>query len=1196
MADIFFDYINTSEENYESEKDLENIFLNLLDQISHNLDIDPVINKVKIYVEDDIIESQDIFSLGTNRDYHGSSVILHISPKYKKFYQFIILREVYYCFLPLILYENKIIKIFINIIIQINLKKHEACKEWSQIIKENIVDQEYLDAHFDLLGKFLEIQTEDNDNLTKFFFNYVRKNINLLEKKTVDFYDDLFTQFIFKISKTMRDDEIIETLRILIKIFYNVKSYKALHEYKRLFSKFKEDGTIKTELSLRKFVQNMRWIKNFTIISPSYKINHFQMGVIPYILKIDFHPKISKYKVRNILEKFPFLQNVRITENGFSTKMTGYEILPKQYKEDFLLLLKKLENQGYITRIYCIECDYIENNLNLNYFREYHNDNILINKNHKKYNNEYEIQFKHNLEKDPPFYPLNLLDFLIMDSIRYFSITGFGFDPNRESIKQLKTKLMSEILNQASLIKNLKLELKKLYQNVDFKDHFLYILDYFKNAGSFFVKEFLESITVLCKQIEEIISNNSEIYNISTFQTFVNKNNLSLFPYYIINDELKTKFINTLIPLFFSNKGLYKKEVKKYTLFLTIFKLCFNLKIFSLKAIEKITKNEEMVKTIYSKKQLKLNELYETYKSQELTYEKIDNIIDNYLNSEKPLIKPILINTIPTTHFAKYHLSITVKDNTNTRRVIEKIKSNFPRFSLTRGSDIISNEKLNHIDIYFPNIEVGEKKKIILILKKLFKDDLIDTRRMFFHGCLFAYSLKDYFDFENASFFYTKDLFEQYYLFIKKIFGQGFNKIEYNKDFYEDLGYNNNNFTDLIENIRDRESREQNNYNIKDIYQLGEFHQNLNIYLLNQEKYKIIKKSPFFKKYVKTIKFTPAFQNFGLSNYYLWLKPTHFDQIDKKLLFSNTFLSIKNPIEFEKSSDAYLINYIFPFRRPNDKYINWLAKSKKIIGEYFFFYIKKIYHILQFNNNLSSSDWNLNAKRFQNYSMNLLYNNHYKIKNPFIREFDLSSISDQVYDPSSEEFKYLYSLFSFKPKNIKSFLGRESHHLIEPFHSLLEKNLIFPYLDLKNLGFKEKIYIFIPKISLKMRDLLVRIFSYFNYVFLYEISGDFYIKETSNIKSFETGLFVELYLPNCEFSEFENTFFDIFKRINIGKYLILHDLDRANMVISNLYGNFNFLKEYNPIKNLEWNKKDKIWMNSKLFDEKFNFIYPKLKL
>ena len=144
-----------------------------------------------------------------------------------------------------------------------------------------------------------------------------------------------------------------------------------------------------------------------------------------------------------------------------------------------------------------------------------------------------------------------------------------------------------------------------------------------------------------------------------------------------------------------------------------------------------------MVKTIYSKKQLKLNELYETYKSQELTYEKIDKIIDNYLNSEKPLIKPILINTIPTTHFAKYHLSITVKDNTNTRRVIEKIKSNFPRFSLTRGSDIISNEKLDHIDIYFPNIEVGEKKKIILIIKKLFKDDLIDTRRMFFHGCLF---------------------------------------------------------------------------------------------------------------------------------------------------------------------------------------------------------------------------------------------------------------------------------------------------------------------------------------------------------------------------------------------------------------------------------------------------------------------------
>ena len=32
----------------------------------------------------------------------------------------------------------------------------------------------------------------------------------------------------------------------------------------------------------------------------------------------------------------------------------------------------------------------------------------------------------------------------------------------------------------------------------------------------------------------------------------------------------------------------------------------------------------------------------------------------------------------------------------------------------------------------------------------------------------------------------------------------------------------------------------------------------------------------------------------------------------------------------------------------------------------------------------------------------------------------------------------------------------------------------------------------------------------------------------------------------------------------------------------------------NPITNLKWNEKDKIWMNHKLYTEKFEKIYPDL--
>ena len=38
------------------------------------------------------------------------------------------------------------------------------------------------------------------------------------------------------------------------------------------------------------------------------------------------------------------------------------------------------------------------------------------------------------------------------------------------------------------------------------------------------------------------------------------------------------------------------------------------------------------------------------------------------------------------------------------------------------------------------------------------------------------------------------------------------------------------------------------------------------------------------------------------------------------------------------------------------------------------------------------------------------------------------------------------------------------------------------------------------------------------------------------------------------------------------------------------------IKKYNPLKNLKWNDEDKIWMNYKLFTEKFEPIYPDLIL
>jgi len=466
---------------------------------------------------------------------------------------------------------------------------------------------------------------------------------------------------------------------------------------------------------------------------------------------------------------------------------------------------------------------------------------------------------------------------------------------------------------------------------------------------------------------------------------------------------------------------------------------------------------------------------------------------------------------------------------------------------------------------------------------------------MFFHGFLFAYTLKDFYDFENNSFFYTRDLFEQYFSFVDKLVKEDVQEIKYiKKSMDKTLFDKEKNIDKLVDNVRDRSSREQIDFTINTIYKLSEFHKNLLKNLSDIESYKVLKKSPFFENYIRSIKFIPAFQNFKFSNYYLWLKPNNINEVDIKLLLANTFLSMKYPVEIDQYTHSFLINYIFPFQNPNDKYINWLAKSKRNISEYFFFYIKKISHILHFNHNLTAMGWNLDAKRFKTYTKKLLYPQKNEIQIPSIRDFNLTSIKSDFFGPSSEEFDNLVKLYTYKSIDIKSFLGRETHHLIKPFQNLLSKKLVFPYLELKNLGFRERYFFFIPNTTKIKEEILTKIFSFFNYVFLYEIEGEFFIKGGEEINIFENGLFIELLLPDCEFSEFENVFFEIFKIMNLNKYMILHDLSDGKTLLKDLYGNLDFLKKYNPLINLEWNKKDKIWMNFKLFDEKFKFLYPHL--
>jgi hypothetical protein len=83
-------------------------------------------------------------------------------------------------------------------------------------------------------------------------------------------------------------------------------------------------------------------------------------------------------------------------------------------------------------------------------------------------------------------------------------------------------------------------------------------------------------------------------------------------------------------------------------------------------------------------------------------------------------------------------------------------------------------------------------------------------------------------------------------------------------------------------------------------------------------------------------------------------------------------------------------------------------------------------------------------------------------------------------------------------------------------------------------------------------------------------------------------------MPQCELSDFQTVFAELFHYFKISKYVILHDLIEATDLLASVFGSLNFIKSYNPLLNLYWDAHAKLWQNHKLFGEKFEKKYPAL--
>ena len=1189
-------------EEFSFEKDIgnvNNIFQNLIIEIQNYLELNPILQYVKIiYKRTEKIESQNplFYNIGVKRYFENKILVIEIFDNYKQFLPVILLREIYNCFVPEVIKENENIQIIINQIVLKDLTKLQKISEWKSLINECIVNYDLLITQLNKLDKFLKLP-----GAIQIIFEFIRRNIPLIEEGMEDIYYKIFKEYAFKTSKSINDDDIIETLRVLIQIFYDKEGYKYLYDYLNFFEDMKTKGIIQSELSKRKFTENMKWINKFSYISPSYQINWSAMNLVNIIFNFKFNPLLEKKKISKFIKQLPFLIGLKNTINTLITEISGFFLIPKVYLTDLSSFIEKLHDYGYIIEKECQIVHTFLNFLNLNYFREFHKSKRkIVNLNHKKYEKKDEISFE--MVYKSSFYEskLSLLDWIILDRLHLVSVTGFTFEKRAETLGYLKSDLEDEILSQRALIENIEEKLSKIYSSPKFKEEIIEFLDNYNKFGFFFIKEILNNLLICLNLIEKILAENSEIKSEYLLIDFLKNNGISqsIEENIIFTDSNINRIIfDVFIPLYIKSKEKFRQEVRKYQFLYEFFILCSDLKIYNLKAMRQIIENSELGRRISDTKREKFETSYDTEKPHNITIQVIDDKFKEYLNqsTHAPVIKPLLINTIYTSAFSKYFPTIILKDTIEARDKLDKIKLFFPRALIMFVKDLISNENLIITQLYLPNLKEKEKNIFISILHNIFKKDLIKFSRFHSSGDIGFYSLRNFYDFDSKKFFYTKDLFEQYFLYSRQLFGkelklhqESYNKIQ-GKFWSKEREMLN-----LVEQINIRFSKENIDFNISKLNNLLVFHYDLHNCLLDREIFNGEKSKYFFKNYIKSIKFLPALQYFGFGQYYVYIYPYNLDEIDFRLLLDNSFQKVQYPVFMDKSTSIF-IKYLWPYRNPNLSYIHWLTKSKKDIREYCLFFIKKIFPLFHFNYNLSSNNWIYDSNRFKIYMQNILYNPNYKVQISKVKEFNVGNLNISHYNgPDSSDFENLTKIYNWHSIDIKSYILTKKLSMINPIIDLLEKGLIFPYLNLKNLDLLEKIYIILPNVKQELNKQLIEIFSFFNLGFIYEIEGEYFIYGMSEEVKFENGLMIKLYFPDCDLNEFIKLFELLFHYLKIEHYLILNDLVNGKNLLKSIYGNLNFIKDYNPLKNLTWNPKDKIWMNNKLFNEKFEPIYHDL--
>ncbi len=1195
---IDLNLLNSFSKGKNLEK-VQDIFNSLMLNIEEALGSKPHETEIKInFLEK---EKRDLnlnvpFEFGVKRFEDDRSTI-QISLTCMKFIPQIMLRECYKLFIIPRNRKSKMVQFVVYMIIEFELETLNNITEWKKFIRSYEDYGSNLAKNDDKLIKFFKLEDPDSkENIIPFLFQL----INSLDSDLLNsiIFDRLVIEFMIRTRRYLQDDDILETIKILKEIFFSVKNYRALLTYQDYFKKFKESGFIKTDLSLRKFTSNVRWLNRHSFCAPDYHLDWFTINMGIYIIYIRFHPYCRWRNIKMFMENLPFFLWPQLSAFGIVREFFGYIIIPNSYLKDLMQSIEFFEDTGFFQEIKLYTPETAHYYLNLNFYRNLTEMGKLLHAQRKRYRKDFELLFKTRYQKKVVLKKLSLLDFIILDRARILSFSGFGFERRESTLRDLKSDVLKEISYQKQIISQLRNVLDRFSESENSKKKFLNLLQNNQRFSFFTLKEYMGQIIESLKLAMEILKRNPSINDPVSFNDFVKKNGISMVLHENLNlnnQRVRDLLGIELIPLYFRNRKLFNEEYQALMNIHEYLSICGELKIFNFNSIKYILENPETSTMIYHAKEEKLDLIYRDSQLRTITSVEVENRLEDFSTSNPPIISPKMLDSMISALYSTISFILVANNTPRVLSFIEELSHTVPYYVYYEFNEVMDDQKLIFCRFGIQGMDMKEKYEFYSIVHNHLKEDLIIFARYIHQGFYTAFSRKSFYDFIDGTFFYTSHLYSEFKKSIRDRFGKKLTPFNIQAPMDSSVFWlNNTNLISFIDDLNQRRMIEPQRFDLNQLERLLDFNKRLKYYLLNSKDYQDLREKPFFQ-FVNSIRFKPILQEFGLQKYYLYFQPTDFNEIVPELLLINSFVSMRfNSTRFDTYS--FLVKYIFPRATPNRKYYNWLLKSKKIINEYCLFSILKTHEIFDFSKNITQNGWGIDYNLFIQYVQRVLFDTSYNPYNPNFRTLNFEKTQiDSYISPVNPKFKDLLKIIRRK-SNIKSFWGTKKGAQLEPVVvRLLKDKLIHPSLKFKNLKLRECLYFIIPDLNEEQVKTIMKLFQFFNVVTISEIEGEFFVNSSEELKKFNNGLYIKLRLPEMEISPYIDVIFDVFEFLNIEHFIFFSELFKSKKWLNEIFKGID-LDKYNPFINLKWNDFDKIYMNHKLFGENFAPQYPKLKL